>query len=330
MKKKQTTSIIMIIILIVVLLCVGGFFVSTYLLGDPNSPFADFGQNDATDLITEESGQNVQNGEIADEATQNASSDSDSANVITKEIKVEDRPLLLINKDNKLPANYLPYLEETVAESGVYLEAAAAKAFMRMYADAFAQGFTLTPVAGYQSFERQSLLFDNKVSAFIEQGYSASDARALASMEVFPAGCSEHNAGLAVDIIVADASFADTAEYGWLVNYAADYGFIQRYTADKELVTGMKAAPWHWRYVGSADVAYAIIESGLSLEEWLITEYESWLEKADNDAAAEDADIPDAEDAEDEYYDDDEYPEDEYYEEEYIEDEIYEDEETDE
>ena len=46
-----------------------------------------------------------------------------------------------------------------------------------------------------------------------------------------------------------------------------DNEFI-RYGADKQSVTGYAYEPWHIRYVGT-DVAQAVYDSGLSLEEYL-------------------------------------------------------------
>ncbi|MBQ6862700.1 MAG: M15 family metallopeptidase [Clostridia bacterium] len=323
MKKKHTTSIIIIVVLIVVLLCVGGFFVSTYLLSDPGTGNNDPAPTNASDVMTQASDPS------ATDATD--ASAEDSANVIKKEIKVEDRPLLIVNRMNKLPADYLPYLEETVEGSGIYLEAAAAKAFMRMYTDAFAMGVFLTPVDGYRSLERQQHLLDALIDSYIADGYDAADAALYAGKEKLPAGCSEHNAGLGVDIGVADASFKDTAEYAWLQEYAADYGFIERYTAEKELVTDVKAEPWHWRYVGSADMAYAIKDSGLSFEEWMTLHYNDWLAEKEAAAATEATEEVDDEEAEEyeEVYDEEVYDE-EYIEgEEVVVDEEYEDYEED-
>lgn len=333
MNKKHTTSIILIVVLLVALIGVGGFFLSTYFLADKNpseNPVLSSDTHGSSDASQNVSDSDAVQGDAAAESMQ------DNANVITREIPEEERPLLLINRMNKLPANYLPYLEETVEGSGIYLEAAAAKAFMRMYTDAFAMGVILTPVDGYRSLERQQNLLNARTDAYIKEGHSAQDAALMASKEKLPAGCSEHNAGLAVDIGVADESFAESAEYKWLQEYAADYGFIERYTADKEIVTDVKAQPWHWRYVGSADMAYAIVESAMSFEEWMAVEYEDW--KA---AAAENATVPEAEpsaeeETEEGYADVGEAEEDgeeiheEVYEEEVYEEEVYEDEEQDE
>ena len=46
------------------------------------------------------------------------------------------------------------------------------------------------------------------------------------------------------------------------------YGFLLRYPKGKETVTGIGYEPWHFRYVGSAEVAREITEQGMCLEEY--------------------------------------------------------------
>ena len=107
----------------------------------------------------------------------------------------------------------------------------------------------------------------------IAQGYSPSDARIEAAKAVAIPGTSEHQLGLAVDIVdlryqVLDAGQEDTATQQWLMQNSWKYGFILRYPNDKTAVTGIIYEPWHYRYVGREN-AKAIYESGLCLEEYL-------------------------------------------------------------
>lgn len=86
-------------------------------------------------------------------------------------------------------------------------------------------------------------------------------------------GTSEHQLGLAVDIVDADYQLLnhaqeDTAVHQWLLEHCWDYGFILRYPADKGDVTGIIYEPWHYRYVGR-EHAQAIRAAGLCLEEYL-------------------------------------------------------------
>ena len=116
-------------------------------------------------------------------------------------------------------------------------------------------------------------LFDNKVSYFLAKGLSEEAARTEAAKVVAVPGTSEHQLGLAVDIVDADYQLLDDAQANtpvqqWLLEHCWEYGFILRYPADKEAVTGIIYEPWHYRYVGE-DNAKAIRDSGLCLEEWL-------------------------------------------------------------
>ncbi len=89
------------------------------------------------------------------------------------------------------------------------------------------------------------------------------------------AGHSEHQTGLAIDIVTpADPAcdfepcFADTAAGKWLARHAWRYGFVVRYQPGAEPVTGYRPEPWHLRYVGRA-LADELRESrAASLEEF--------------------------------------------------------------
>ena len=109
-----------------------------------------------------------------------------------------------------------------------------------------------------------------------------------------PPGTSEHQTGLALDIVsaryqVLDSAQANTAEQQWLMAHCWEYGFILRYPADKTEITGIGYEPWHYRYVGR-ETAAAVHESGLCLEEYLQTLPPP--AKTDTDTVLEDAAAP--------------------------------------
>ena len=86
-------------------------------------------------------------------------------------------------------------------------------------------------------------------------------------------GTSEHQLGLAVDIV--DANMQDltdeqenTATQKWLMANSWRYGFIHRYPNDKTDITGIIYEPWHYRYVGK-DAAQDIFNRDITLEEYL-------------------------------------------------------------
>ncbi|WP_379152569.1 D-alanyl-D-alanine carboxypeptidase family protein [Paenibacillus sp. sgz5001063] len=65
-----------------------------------------------------------------------------------------------------------------------------------------------------------------------------------------PAGHSEHNTGLSLDIGSSQGEIAHSPEGEWLQANAWHYGFILRYPADKTNITGIQYEAWHFRYVG--------------------------------------------------------------------------------
>ena len=86
-------------------------------------------------------------------------------------------------------------------------------------------------------------------------------------------GTSEHQAGLAVDIVdtayqLLDKAQEDRPVQQWLMAHCAEYGFILRYPTGKSDLTGVNYEPWHYRYVGQ-EAAREIMDQGLCLEEYL-------------------------------------------------------------
>ena len=100
----------------------------------------------------------------------------------------------------------------------------------------------------------------------LEHWCSVEEAVELAAKEVALPGTSEHQLGLALDIIDAGGDSWDAWE--WLLNNCQRYGFILRYPYNKTEVTGISHEPWHFRYVG-VEAAEEIMGSGLALEEYL-------------------------------------------------------------
>lgn len=83
-----------------------------------------------------------------------------------------------------------------------------------------------------------------------------------------PAGYSEHNLGLALDIGSTKMKMERAPEREWLEKNSWKYGFILRYPKDKTEITGTMFEPWHYRYVGLPHSAI-IKMNNFSLEEYL-------------------------------------------------------------
>ena len=132
-----------------------------------------------------------------------------------------------------------------------------------MLADCRAAGYRPAICSAYRTQEKQAALYDTLVRKRMAQGLSQTEAQKQAATEVAVPGTSEHQLGLAVDLV--DASYQVLA-HCW------EYGFILRYPAEKQDITGIIYEPWHYRYVGR-DHAQAIRQSGQCLEEFLQAEH---------------------------------------------------------
>lgn len=167
---------------------------------------------------------------------------------VEEEIKVKYLSgIPIVNKTYSLPENYAP---------GV--DAEAYNAFLLMSEAAEADGISLNIVSGYRSYAVQKYLYNNYAEA---NGYEVAD-----TFSARP-GHSEHQLGLAFDLNSCLNSFAYTPEAKWIAENCSRFGFILRYPEGKSSYTGYMYEPWHVRYVGK-DLAQAITESGLSLEEY--------------------------------------------------------------
>lgn len=83
-----------------------------------------------------------------------------------------------------------------------------------------------------------------------------------------PAGHSEHNLGLSLDIGSSLKEMSQAPEGKWLLKNAWSYGFILRYPKDKTAITGIQYEPWHFRYVGLPH-SRIMQERNWTLEEYL-------------------------------------------------------------
>ena len=112
--------------------------------------------------------------------------------------------------------------------------------------------------SGFRSYETQTQLY---------QSYVNKDGKAEADRYSARPGYSEHQTGLAFDLIGTNGDLVTEEKAAqWLLDHAADYGFVVRYLKGKEKETGYMAEEWHLRYVGKE--AKEIAASGLSLEEY--------------------------------------------------------------
>ena len=180
--------------------------------------------------------------------------------------------LILANPFNALPADWSPPLLRT--SCGFNFDARAVEALEAFMASSRANGNSPILISAFRNMEHQTRLFNQRIQRFIdEDNMSFDDAKAAARRIVAYPGTSEHNLGLAVDIVcntyhgLTDRQ-GTTPNGRWMALNAHYYGFILRYPADKTHITHIIYEPWHFRYVGK-DAAYEIFHRGLVLEEFL-------------------------------------------------------------
>ena len=179
--------------------------------------------------------------------------------------------ILLVN-----PWNYLPegHEAETVDINGwQYVDIRCYDALMQMLDDCRAAGLSPYVASAYRTHGDQIYLYNNKIQRLINQGYSEAEAKVLAGTVVAVPGTSEHELGLALDLVDdsyrnLDEAQENTPVQKWLMENSWKYGFILRYPSSKSEITGIIYEPWHYRYVGET-AAKEIYESGLCLEEYL-------------------------------------------------------------
>lgn len=183
--------------------------------------------------------------------------------------------LTLVNNNVKLPDGWEENLEMKTADvqTGKELVSAAADAYINMKSAAAKEGVELMLCSGYRSVEYQTNLFEEQKKRWLDKGLSEQEAYDKAKTAVAVPGYSEHNSGLAADIVTPehqnlDDAFGKTEAAKWLAQHAPEYGFILRYPENKQAITGIIYEPWHFRYVG-VENAKAITESGLCLEEYV-------------------------------------------------------------
>ncbi|CJP08740.1 pneumococcal surface protein [Streptococcus pneumoniae] len=137
--------------------------------------------------------------------------------------------------------------------------ATAKAAFLKLIAQMQKEGYAISDnYSGFRSYATQAQLYQSYVN---QEGQAAADRYSARP------GYSEHQTGLAFDVIGTDGQLVEDAGAAqWLLDYAPDYGFVVRYPRGKESVTGYMHEEWHLRYIGKE--AKEIAASGLTLEEY--------------------------------------------------------------
>lgn len=185
----------------------------------------------------------------------------------------DDWRLVLINKQHPISEDYTFTLGNIKTIKGnMQCDERIIEELLSMMQAAKEEGVNLAICSPYRDLNRQEVLFNRKIKAYMEKGMSYMEAYKISSKAVTVPGASEHQIGLAIDIvsddyITLDEGFADTKAGKWLAQHSYEYGFILRYPKGKEYITSIEFEPWHFRYVGK-EAAAVITEEGITLEEF--------------------------------------------------------------
>lgn len=191
-------------------------------------------------------------------------------NAEQEEFRSDDWRLVLINKQNSIPDDYTFQLG--TIKGKMQCDKRILEDLLAMLEAAEEDGVNLTICSPYRDLEYQQMLFNRKIERYMKRGMSYMEAYQLSSQAVTVPGASEHQIGLALDIVCndymsLDEGFGDTKAGKWLATNSCRFGFILRYPEGKENITGIEYEPWHFRYVGKA-AATVIMEQGITLEEF--------------------------------------------------------------
>ena len=177
----------------------------------------------------------------------------------------EINPLILVNSENAFPDNVNLNL---VSFNGYQVADTIYNDLARMYNAALNDNITLKINNAYRSKDEQNQIFESKMNAYENEGYTKEKAYEQTTLTVQVPGYSEHETGLAIDFSNEGHYDENEKMWEWLKNNAYKYGFILRYPEDKYEITKINYEPWHYRYVGKK-AAKDITNKNLTLEEYL-------------------------------------------------------------
>jgi len=184
----------------------------------------------------------------------------------------EDWNMLLVNKDHPLSDDYT-FTQKTLPGYSMTVDERIYDPLLTMLNAGKKEGCRFLICSAYRSYDRQTQIYNSHISNYRASGYSYEKAKELTELSIAVPGCSEHQTGMAVDIVATyyqqlNENFANTKEAKWLKEHAHEYGFILRYPKEKTSITQITYEPWHFRYVGK-ETAEEVYELGICYEEYL-------------------------------------------------------------
>lgn len=172
---------------------------------------------------------------------------------------------VIVNKYYKLDKDYEPedltVINSKFASGTQKLRKEAADKFEEMASDMLKENLKIYAGSTYRSYSYQEGLYNRYVK---KDGFKEAETYSAR------AGYSEHQLGLAIDIVNGKWNYLSEGdkEYTWLINNSYKYGFILRYPHESEYITGYVFEDWHFRYLG-IELATKVYESKLTYDEYI-------------------------------------------------------------
>lgn len=257
----------MLAVIMGVLAIEGVVLTGIFVLSPGNKVYGEMDQSTGS-RSKERDSRNDRSGDSTKEKREKAGQGEQEARKIYEKNK---QLLILVNNKKALPEGYDVSLR-TICNGRLQASDRMYDELVDMLEDASAKGHRYWIASAWRSREKQQKLVDQDVRAGMEKGMSYEQALKETYKETMPAGHSEHETGLALDILCSGNMAMDRsqeAEPGniWLRENSWRYGFILRYPEKKKSLTGINYEPWHFRYVGKKAAVY-MHSQDLTLEEF--------------------------------------------------------------
>ncbi len=250
MRKKRSLPVLFLELLIIVIFVVGIFI---FVQGDKFS-LAGNAQNTSTSVSSSTSS-----------GTNSSASTTSTADL--PDVSSSDWELVLVNRDN-ITAEMNPDLTQI---DNIYVDSRIADNVRNFLAAAQAIDSSEHLISGYRSVAYQEELFNSYVSQEMAADPSLTQEAAEELVKTYsqPAGASEHQTGLAIDMSTVDSlNESDANVVAQVAAIAPEYGFVLRFPEGKSDSTGVDYEDWHFRYVGVESAKY-MTENNLTLEEYV-------------------------------------------------------------
>lgn len=211
------------------------------------------------------------NGELTDLIHEEATETSQVRQACHTLYEEQGALLVLVNKERELSRDYQPGLRN-ICNGRLQAADILYEDLCAMLQAAGREGYEYWIASAYRSRDYQQGLVDEDVEKYMTKGFSYEEALRKTYEYTMPAGQSEHETGLALDILCSTNTEMDESQERepgnlWLQEHCQEYGFILRYPKNKEEITKIEYEPWHFRYVGK-EAAKLLTENNLTLEEY--------------------------------------------------------------